>query len=628
MIGFWMLPRQGRAGSIKGMETSYNGEVENLGLSVHEDALTPREQAHALPHNSGVYLMRDEKGTVIYVGKAKDLHKRVTSYFLANRPVKTAALVEKIRHIDHIITGNEYEALVLENNLIKKYTPHYNIDLKDGKSYPVIRITNEEYPKVFKTRRLVDDGSKYFGPYPNAGKVDTFVDLVQKHYPLRRCGTPLKKRSSPCLYYHLGLCGGPCAGKVSPKEYQGYVDEVERLLRGDDQGLKQKIHKEMERLARECKFEEAAKKRDILAALETMETEQEVEDFSLDARDYVAIEMRSPLVTVSIMQMRGGKLIGRALYRAETFDDENETLLDFLVRYYSDGKKLPRYLYLSHEIDVPLISEYFKKQFGGDLEVTVPTDGKHYRILRMAVENAYSDVERRLKSRDNTKALALLKEELGLATLPTLIEGYDIAQLSGKYTVASMISFRDGNPNREGYRRFNIKTLGGKIDDFESMREATARRYTRVVNENLEHPSLVLIDGGKGQVMAVREILDSLGLVDVPVVGLAKDMEEIVFDHDRPSLLLDPTSEALRVLIAVRDECHRFATSANQNQRLVDATFKILESTPGVGPKRSQKLMQTFGSLEELMRQTPEDLASKGKIPLPVAKRILKTLQL
>ena len=610
------------------MGKSYNGDVENLGLSVHEDSLTPKQQAHALPHNSGVYLMRDGKGTVIYVGKAKDLHRRVTSYFLANRPPKTAALVAKIRHIDHIITGNEYEALVLENNLIKKYNPHYNIDLKDGKSYPVIRITHEDFPKVFKTRRLVNDGSKYFGPYPDAGKLDTFLDLIQKIFPLRRCGTPLKKQLRPCLYYHLGLCGGPCAGLVSKERYRSSIDEVERFFSGDDQSLKQKLKSEMEADAKAFKFEEAAKKRDMLVALEAVGKEQEVQDFTSEARDYAAIEMRSPLCTVSIMQMRDGRLIGRALYRAETFDDETETLMDFLVRYYSDGKKLPRYLYVSHEIDVPLISEFFKKQFGGDLEVTVPTDGRHYRILRMAVENARSDVERRLKSRDNTKALELLQKELDLPTVPTLIEGYDIAQLSGKYTVASMISFRDGNPNREGYRRFNIKGLDGKIDDFESMREATARRYTRVVNENLEHPGLILIDGGKGQVMAVREILDSLGLTDVPIVGLAKDMEEIVFDHDRPPLLLDPSDEGLRVLIAVRDECHRFATTANQNQRSVDATFKVLESIDGVGPARSQRLMKTFGSLDELMRQSPEDLASKGKVPKAVAERILRTLKL
>ena len=610
------------------MDDTYSGDVENLGLSVHEDTLSPHDQAHALPHNSGVYLMRDESGKVIYVGKAKDLHRRVTSYFLANRPPKTAALVAKIRHIDHIITGNEYEALVLENNLIKKYNPHYNIDLKDGKSYPVIRITNEPFPKVFKTRRLIDDGSTYYGPYPVVGQLDAVLDLVHKLFPLRRCGIPLKPRKQPCLYYHIGMCSGPCAGLVTKAQYGEAIGEVKKFLSGDDEGLKAKIRREMEEAAGNLRFEEAAKKRDLLKALSTVGKEQEVQDFVQESRDYAAIEMRSPLCTVSIMQMRDGRLIGRALYRAETFDDETETLLEFLVQYYADGRKLPRYLYVSHEIDVKLLTDYFKKQFGSDLVVTVPTDGKHYRILRMAMENARSDVERRLKSRDNTKALARLQEELGLPAPPALIEGYDIAQLSGKYTVASMISFRDGNPNRSGYRRFNIKSLDGKIDDFESMREAAARRYSRVVNENLEHPGLIMIDGGKGQVMAVREILDSLGLVDVPIVGLAKDMEEIVFDDDRPPLLLDPSDEGLRVLIAIRDECHRFATTANQNQRSVDATFKVLESIDGVGPGRSKRLMMEFRSLENIAHASVDALVSRGKIPRAVAERIQKNLNL
>jgi excinuclease ABC subunit C len=608
-----------------GME--YQGDVEDLGLEVHDD-LTPAQQAKALPHNSGVYLMRDQSGTIIYVGKAKDLRRRVTSYFLSGRNAKTAALVRKIHHIDHIITGNEYEALVLENNLIKKYNPHYNISLKDGKSYPVIRITAEPFPKVFKTRRLINDGSLYFGPYPDAGKLDLFLDLIQKLFPLRRCGIPLKKLQKPCLYYHIGLCSGPCAGLVSEETYQGYIEEVKKFLNGSSQALEERLRKEMLQASKDLKFEEAAKKRDLLQAVQSVEKEQEVQDFVQEARDYAAIEMRASLCTISLMQMRDGRLIGRALYRAETFGDETETLLGFLVQYYADGKKLPHYLYLSHEIDVSLIQRFFSEQLHGQLEVTVPTDGKHYRILRMAMENARSDVEKRLKNRDNTAALATLQKELGLTAPPSLIEGYDIAQLSGKYTVASLISFRDGNPDRSHYRRFNIRSLDGKIDDFESMREVAARRYTRVLNENLERPGLVMVDGGKGQVNAVREILDSLSLNDIPVVGLAKDVEEIVFDDDRPPLLLDPSDEGLRILIAIRDECHRFATSANQAMRSQDATFKVLQSIDGVGEKRAQRLLEHYGSLEEVMHHDAAQIAKDVHIPEIVAERILRTLTL
>ena len=610
------------------MDTEYKGEVESLGEEVHEDGLAPADQAKALPHNSGVYLMRDEKDTIIYVGKAKDLRKRVTSYFLANRNAKTTALVEKIVRIEHIITGNEYEALVLENNLIKKYNPHYNISLKDGKSYPMLRITNEDFPKVFKTRRLINDGSEYFGPYPDSGKLDICLDLIQKLFPLRRCAIPLRKKDKPCLYYHIGLCCAPCAGLVDKQTYRQYIDEIKKFLAGNDASLSLRIKNEMREASKQLKFEEAAKKRDILEAIATVEKEQEVQDFVQESRDYAAIEMRSSLCSISLMQMRDGRLIGRALYRAETFSDETETLLNFLVQYYADGRKLPRFLYLSHEIDVPLISRFFEEQLKGELQVTVPTDGKHYRILRMALENARSDVEKRLKNKDNTSSLLVLQQELGLNEVPSRIEGFDIAQLSGKYTVASLVSFKDGNPDRSNYRRFNIKSLEGRIDDFESMREAASRRYSRVLNEKLERPSLILIDGGKGQVNAVREVLDSLSLVDIPIVGLAKDVEEIVFDDDRRPLLLPEDNEGLRLLIAIRDECHRFATSANQAMRSSDATFKVLQSIEGIGPKRSAFLMNTFGSMEELMRQDERTLSKKGKIPLTVAQRVLRTLNL
>ncbi len=588
----------------------------------------PKEQARALPHLPGVYLMRNSAGTIIYVGKAKDLRKRVTSYFLSGRNAKTAALVRKIHTIDHIITGNEYEALVLENNLIKEHRPHYNIDLKDGKSYPMIRITHEEFPKVFKTRRIIKDGSEYFGPFPDATRLEQYLELINKMFPLRRCSIPLRKRPRPCLYYHIGRCCGPCSGMVTKEQYNTYIDRIRDLLNGKDEALKKQIHDEMVVASKNMQYETAASKRDLLQAMETVTVQQTVQDFVQESRDYAAIEMRSPLCTVSIMQMRDGKLMGKALYRAETFGDETETLLNFLIQYYADGETLPESLYVSHEIDVDLVQRYFSEQLKSNVEVHVPRDGKHFRILRMAAENASRDVEKRLKGRDNTKALEELQEVLELPELPSLIEGFDIAQLSGKYTVASLISFRDGNPDPKNYRRFNIRSLEGKIDDYESMREAVARRYTRVLNENLEHPGLLLIDGGKGQVNAAKEILDGLGIEDIPVVGLAKDIEEIVFSDDRPSLILPEDSEGLRVLIAVRDECHRFATAANQLQRSKDATFALLESVDGIGPQRSRHIMQTFGTMEEILSRTPEKIAQEASIPLTVAQRLLKKLSL
>ena len=588
-------------------------------------AKSARDIARELPENPGCYLMKNKEGTVIYVGKAKNLKRRVSSYFLPNRNAKTAALVEKIVNIDYVITGNEYEALILENNLIKKYNPHYNILLKDGKSYPVIRITKEAFPRIYKTRRVIKDGSKYFGPYPDGMRLDTYLKMVDDNYPLRHCAGPLKPRKTPCLYYHIHKCSGPCIGAITEKDYGYYVKQVEDFLSGDDSSMIRQVEKEMLKASKELDFETAARKRDQLQALTVMQKNQMVQDFSGDSRDYAAIEMRSYLCTISIMQFRSGRLIGKALYRAECLGDETETLFSFLVQYYSDGDTLPEELFVSCDIDTELLSRYFNDELKSPVYITVPKEGKHYRILRMAGENASRDVEKRLREVDNTPALEVLKKELGLEVLPRHIEGFDIAQLSGKYTVASLIVFRDGNPSNKEYRHFSMKSLDGKIDDFQSMREAVGRRYQRLLNEGAELPDLLMVDGGKGQVSAALDSLSMLDL-DFPVVGLAKEHEEIVFPDDRPSLFLDHSNPGLRVLIAVRDECHRFATSFNQRMRSREASFSLLESIDGVGPARSKRIMQKYGSVEAILSLTAEELSKGAAIPVTVAERVLHKL--
>ena len=587
-----------------------------------------KAKAHALPLNPGCYLMKDESGTVIYVGKAKSLRKRVSQYFLPNRDRKTQALVEKIRDIDHVITGNDYEALILENNLIKKYNPHYNILLKDGKSYPVIRITKEDFPKVFSTRRIIKDGSEYFGPFPEAQKVNQYMDLIDRLFSLRKCSTPLRKRPQPCLYYHIGRCSAPCCGKVSKEEYGKSIERIRGFLSGKNDDLERQLQDEMNVAAKQMEYEVAAKKRDLLQAVQAVTKAQMVEDHSnTESRDYAAIEMRSPLCTVALMQFRDGKLIGRALYRAQTFGDESETLLNFLTQYYEDGRQIPSEIYVSHEVDVELISRYFTDFLQSSVKVSVPKEGRDFRILRMAAENAARDVEKRLRSKDNTQALEVLRDICGLEEIPELIEGFDIAQLNGKYTVASLISFVNGNPNPAGYRRFNIRSLDGAIDDFGAMREAVYRRYSRVINENLQKPGLVLIDGGKGQVNIAREVLDDLGLADVPVVGLAKRYETIVFDDDRPDLRLDHSNEGLRVLIAVRDECHRFATGANQAMRSKEASFHLLQSVPGIGKASSEKILNAFPTLDDVIQCSAEEISKRAGISLRVAENLLKRLK-
>ncbi|MFA6706302.1 MAG: excinuclease ABC subunit UvrC [Sphaerochaetaceae bacterium] len=590
--------------------------------------ITPKEQAKALPHAPGVYMMKDALGKIIYIGKAKDLRNRVSSYFLSGRDIKTSFLVGKIATIDFIITGNEYEALVLENNLIKKHNPHYNISLKDGKSYPLVRITNEAYPKVFKTRRIVNDGSEYFGPYPDGASLAQYLDLIEKLFPLRKCGIPLRKRYSPCLYHHIGRCCAPCIPLVTEAEYRIHIDKIKAFLQGRNEELTNQIRDEMMQASKERNYELAIEKRNLLQALENVSKAQQVQDFAIESRDYAACVMRMHLATVSIMQMRDGKLMGKALYRAETFGDETETLLNFLVQYYSDGANLPQHIYVSHDIDIELLRTYFDEHVGGSLQFEVPKEGKHFRILRMAGENAARDVEKRLKSKDNPEALEELQSVLDMENLPKRIEGFDIAQLSGKYTVASLIVFVNGLSDPSSYRRFNIRSLEGAIDDYQAIREAVTRRYTRQIREKQPLPDLILIDGGKGQVACAQEALAALALDDIPVIGLAKSFEEIHFPDDREPLQLPQSSGALKILQHIRDEAHRFATSLNQQQRSKEAAFTLLESIDGIGPTRSKRLMQTFGTIDSILASTEEDISRQAGIPVGVVRRLLKTLRL
>lgn len=586
-----------------------------------------RETVKNFPHSPGVYMMKDERGKIIYIGKAKNLRKRVGSYFTRGRDLKTQILVKKIHLVEYIVTGNDYEALILENNLIKKWTPRYNINLKDGKSYPVIRITHEDYPRIFKTRRIIQDGSEYYGPFVDVGKLDLYLELIEKMIPLRKCRGPLRKRYSPCLYFHIGRCTAPCTGNISKEDYQREVDRVRELLSGNTENLEKQLRKEMEQASRQLQFEKAAEARDSLLALESVQKNQQVEDLNLEKRDYAACAMREHICTISIFQMRGGKLIGRDLVRAETFGTEMDAILEFALQYYREAEDIPDFLYVSHDVDTELLQGYFDKEFQSTMKAVNPQEGKHYRILKMALENAVIDVEKRLKSSENIAGLEALKEALSLTALPRRIEGFDIAQLSGKYPVASLISFYNGVPDKRNYRRFHIKTLEGRVDDYEAIREAVARRYTRVLNEGLEEPDLILIDGGKGQVNAASEILETLGM-EIPVIGLAKQFEEIYFSDRSDPLILPEGNEGLRVLQGVRDETHRFATSFNQQLRKKESGFSLLESIQGIGPARSRRLMETYGSVDAIIAVEAEDIAKRCSLPLNTARKLKKELNL
>ncbi|MBN2508626.1 MAG: excinuclease ABC subunit UvrC [Spirochaetales bacterium] len=575
--------------------------------------------AAQLPDTPGVYIMKDNGGDIIYVGKALSLKKRVSSYFNANKDTKTRFLVSHIEDIEFIPTRNEYEALVLENNLIKKWKPRYNINLKDGKSYPVIRITNEAYPRVFRTRRIIQDGSEYYGPFPSTGSLDEYLELINRTFPLRKCKGPLKKRSAPCLYHHIGRCDAPCTGKVSAEDYARQVAKVRALLTGKTKPLLKELTVSMKEASAALEFEKAARVRDTIEAIKVVGKEQEVQDFIEDERDYIAFGTEDEFVTFSVFQMRGGKLVGRELYATRSAEEEAAGLLQFLMQYYSSDRKPPEKIYLQIPVDQDLIGAYFQEQKFGKPVFIVPERGRHASVLRMSRENAWFDVQKRKKQADNVEAIRELKLALGLDRLPRRIEGFDIAQLAGTHTVAAMVSFYNGVPDKKNYRHFNIKSLKGRIDDFEAVREAVARRYTRILNEGLERPDLILIDGGKGQVSAAVEILSALGMGDIPLVGLAKREEELFLPGESDPLTLDHTHPGLRVLIWVRDEAHRFGTSFNRQHRKNDIKFSVLENIPGIGPQRSSELLKLFGSLEALAASTPEVISQKASIPLSLA---------
>ena len=566
------------------------------------------QTALSAPKLSGVYLWKDENQTVIYVGKAKNLKNRLSSYFSGNKDIKTRTLISKAVSIEYITTDNEYEALILENNLIKKYSPRYNIDLKDDKSYPVLRITNEDFPRIFRTRRIVHDGSKYFGPFPNASALATFTENLYKQYPLRQC-KKLRKRSSPCMYYHIGRCAAPCCEKISKQSYNQIIEEIIKFLEENPKETVQKLTLEMKECAKALDFEKAAKIRDNIDAIKALHTKNSVSDFNTDSRDYIGFATEGTLVSFAVLKMREGRLVARDLYRTKSLNSDEELINEFLMAYYVSKDLFPSQIFIPINTDTSLFRQWTENEFELKAKIFTPEvfDSKHNSAMEMAEQNAKEDIIRRLRERSDTPALEELKELLKLDRLPIRIEGFDIAHLGGKFPVASLISFYNGNPDKKNYRYIRLKTTDGIIDDFASMREATARRYTRLLNENAELPDLILIDGGIGQVNAVQGILSTLDL-DIPIVGLAEENEDIYLPGNSTPIQLPKRSDALRLLQRVRDETHRFATSKNQALRTKEKTANPFLELPHIGSKRAMLLLKTYVTIQNLV----DEVTKKG----------------
>jgi excinuclease ABC subunit C len=602
--------------------------MERTTVSTRE---SPRESVKHFPTEPGVYLMRDIDETVLYVGKAKVLRNRVRSYFSRDKDAKTSVLMKKVDHIEYIVCRNEYEALLLENNLIKEYKPRYNINLKDGKSYPVIRITNEKYPRVFRTRRIVEDGSQYFGPFPSVHRLDRYLELIEKLFPLRKCRKAVKKREHPCLYYHIGRCAAVCAGKTDHEEYMRRIEGIQKLLNGQTDELLADLERQMAEAGEQLLFEKAADLRDTISAIRATQEEQQVVDFDPDVRDYLGYYERDGLVSFTLFHMRAGKMLGSEAYNVEVYGDPEDFIPQFLLQYDGAARAVPDKLIIgATEGQISSFKEGFVdlliEELGRGTQVYFPESARDQSIIQLAEENARRDFDKRQREQGIVPGLEELQDVLNLPRLPLRIEGFDIAHVDGKHPVASMVSFKNGRPDKQQYRKFHVKTLNGRIDDFASMREVVARRYTRLLNEELPLPDLILIDGGKGQVSASVEILKAIE-ADIPVVGLAKREEELFLPGESESIRLPEGSDPLRILQAVRDEAHRFATSFRAGLQSGDLSLSALESIPGVGPTRSRRLMERFESLARLAETEADLIAAEAKIPLEVAEAVRDSAQ-
>jgi excinuclease ABC subunit C len=588
------------------------------------------EKARNLPDKPGVYIMKSSKKRIIYVGKAKSLKKRVRSYFMPDRDIKTRMLMENAVDLEFIITRNEYEALILENNLIKQWSPRFNINLKDGKTYPVIRITNEPFPRVFRTRRIIFDGSEYYGPFPDVGTLDLYMTFIRRMFPLRHCKGALRKRQHPCLYYHIKQCSAPCCGLITESEYAKTVDGVRKLLTGKVSEIKAELDDKMRIAAADFRYEEAAVYRDQMQTLDHFTELQRVVDFSRGARDYIGFYTLNTLCTFVVLKHREGNISGREIYQTRLYSNDEDALVQFILQYYGamSNNLLPSAVFLPIQTDTDVLSSFFNEKMGKKIEVRIPAKGEHFEIVNSAIENAKQDIEVRKSGLTMSESLEELRKVLGIEKTPLRIEGFDISHLGGRHTVASMVSFENGLPDKGSYRYFKMKSLeDGRIDDYESIREAVARRYTRVINDDLSKPDLILIDGGKGQLNAALGILKALGLGEIPVLGLAKKNEEIFTPQRENPIILERTSSALRILTAVRDESHRFATGLNKRLRKKSVTRLLLEEIPGIGPKKSTMLLKRFGSIKAIISTEPAILAKSAKIKEESAVGLIEYLK-
>lgn len=569
-----------------------------------------------LPDKPGVYLMHDAEGKVIYVGKAVVLKNRVRSYFrnLASHTPKVKAMVAKIAEIETIVTSSEVEALILECNLIKKYRPRYNISLKDDKTYPYLKVTmQEDFPRLHMTRRLSRDGAKYYGPYADAGAMYATMKLLKTMFPLRTCRKMNPDR--PCLNYHIKRCLAPCAGYVSKEEYGKMIKSVCMVLDGRTTELERDLKQRMQEAAEEYAFEEAARLRDQLQAVERLNESQKAVTNNGGDMDVIGFAQDMTGNCLQIFFVRKGKLIGRDnFFLQDGGEAPQEVLTAFLKQYYNEATFVPREIVLPQLPEAEeqqLIELWLRQKAERKVELIQPQRGVKRELLQLANDNAQKLLDERLRKgslslKNDEQAAEELQQALGLAHSLERMDCFDISHTQGSETVASMVVFRNGSISKKDYRKYKIVSAEGKPDDFKSMQEVVYRRY----KDYEDLPNLVVIDGGKGQLSSALEVIRGLGLADLPVVGLAKREEEIFIPHQSASILLDRDSAALHLIQRIRDEAHRFAITFHRKLRGKRNLVSVLDHVEGIGPKRRQALWKAFKTLDAMKAASVEELAA------------------
>ncbi len=599
----------------------------------------------SLPDRPGVYLYRDRDGQVIYVGKSVHLRQRVRSYFTSPRDRKTRELVAHLHDLDFIVTDTEIEALILECELIKKHRPRYNVRLKDDKRYPYIKITwAEDFPRVYATRRMEQDGSRYFGPYTSVSAVHQTLDLLRRLFPYRTCNREITGRDRrPCLYYHIGRCLGPCIGKADREEYRAVIERVCNFLQGRDHEIVADLERRMKEAAANLDFESAAFYRDQMRAVQKVTAQQKIVSLVSQDRDVVAFARDDGQACVQVFFIRGGKIIGREYFVLEgTGGEEDAAILEaFIQQFYDKAAYVPPEILMPQAIEqARIIESWLRSKRGDHVTLCVPQGGQSRELIRMAAENAAETLaalraQWAADQNRQTQALSELQETLGLPTPPARIEGYDISTFYGTATYGSMVVFVHGVPRKSEYRRFKIKSVTDRADDYAALQEVLRRRFKRAVSEPEGAkkdpsfsilPDLILIDGGRGQLNAALEVLREYGLDHLPILGLAKREEEIYLPGQDTPLRLPHDSPGLHLAQRVRDEAHRFAITAHRRAREKMGLASVLEAIPGIGPQRRKALLKAFGSLERIREARVEELAAVPGMTRKAAEQIKEWL--